>query len=315
MLVNRRANRARTAQRSEFREASHQASRSGTKMTKEAYLRQGSRFSVMEDLEDEEHLTPKDALVIYSAKEADNQAIADLAKHSSRQNEIKKDRSGSAKVMAQEKRKDLEKKQGQRNEVSAKVKPIYRPKMSIPGSSPNGPNSSNGAIKPNIIIDGQVMGEVANTMGPVQIARDVGFSSGPSSLNEGMKSNSAKLVGPKKILNGDVLDQKATENPSNLSVNKEAMGKKNIKGHRIHNVVHGSTISAGQEESKILENPIELNGTMTCMEHSSDSNVEQPPDQWDPNEDVAPDFMEANELVVAEAHLVQRQEGGVDRPR
>ncbi|KAI9110749.1 hypothetical protein K1719_018187 [Acacia pycnantha] len=234
-------------------------------MTKEAYLRQGSRFSVMEDLEDEEHLTPKDALVIYSAKEADNRySRSGEALISAKRNQ--KGQIRFNKVMAQEKRKDLEKKQGQRNEVSAKLKPIYRSKMSIPGSSPNGPNSSNGAIKPNIIIDGQVMGE------------------------------------------------KATENPSNLSVNKEAMGKKNIKGHRIHNVVHGSTISVGQEESKILENPVELNGTMTCMEHSSDSNVEQPPDQWDPNEDVAPDFMEANELVVAEAHLVQRQEGGVDRP-
>ncbi|KAI9119497.1 hypothetical protein K1719_009373 [Acacia pycnantha] len=291
MLVNRRASRNRVVQRSDFREAQRLSSGPGAKATSANYIGQRSRFAAIEGLEEEDRLTKEDRLVIHSAKIAGNQATSSVPNNSAKHTQIRKDRYTSVKV----KGKEPEDRSGRKHDAGPRAKSVYKPKVMKETCSTglvvrnqaslSGPNIPNGGVEP-----------IASSQKGLN---NINGANGPPSVENSNQDRIHK-----------VQDQVSKESSSlhNEIIpypdNNKSMGKKNNKGQRMHNVVRGSIDNVTQQEPQALtEAPMELNSNISCVEQSSE--------HWDPNDDVAPDFMEANELAMAESHSVQRYEASV----
>ena len=89
---------------------------------------------------------------------------------------------------------------------------------------------------------------------------------------------------------------------------KSSEGKSKNKTQRAHIIVQGNLNTLSQQDpSMAFPNNAptgELAYGVSPMDHSSHS-----ADQWDPNEDIAPDFLEDNDMIVSETQAQQQDEG------
>ena len=104
----------------------------------------------------------------------------------------------------------------------------------------------------------------------------------------------------------------ANLNNSNELIKNMVTKKSNdkaAKGQRTHVIIHGSLNTKPQQEIEALN---VSSGPTQDTPHLDDL---RPPEHWDPNDDVAPDFLEANGTFVAETQCEKEHRSGTGGPR
>ncbi|KAI9108072.1 hypothetical protein K1719_020945 [Acacia pycnantha] len=277
MLVSRRGNRTRLPQRSDFKEQ-RQSSKNGTKVTKSSFVGQSSRFAAIEDLQDDQHLTAAETAV--NQGEA-GQTEAHLPTNSVSQNSNKRERVSLRKPSGQSKRKEAAGlSQSQKTELGPNNKTFYKLKSGGPILS-------------------------TNEAGPANALTDLDH------------------VDPKKMVTIASEEKSNTSNEMVPHMGSRKVQDKQSKGHRIHTIVQGNLNIKSHQSSPALT----VNSNASKIDHlSGDSSKAphqdaaqlhdlRPPEHWDPNDDVAPEFLEANGTYVAETQLENQQDEGSGGPR
>ncbi|KAI9084721.1 hypothetical protein K1719_033365 [Acacia pycnantha] len=305
MIVSWKSNKSRPFQRSDTRNDARQAAVSNGRMTKASHAGRQSRFSPIEDLETEENLTADEG------KQAANRGL-DMGMV--RREERRSDKPISVKSVAQEKKKSPA---GNQNfGVTQKQKITYRPKEnkgetgskeSKSESSPNGP----GRIGPHEFLGASSLED----KGDLQ-KNGLNKEGGP--MGGGNTGGQYDMECVDFIEEHHALNQ-VPETNTQLVLHKDHKKGKKTKGPRTHNLVHGCLDQKINQSLDIQsENPDNPNEQFHDLpveqnQHLPHFNNPRPPDNWDPNEDVAPDFMEANGSFVAETQFDQQRGEEVGR--
>ncbi|KAI9073167.1 hypothetical protein K1719_044873 [Acacia pycnantha] len=251
-------------------------------MTKASSIGQRSRFAAIGNLEDDVLLTSAEAI---DTPNVEGQLQDPVAIQSLSQKTNKRERANSAKLSTQAKKKEPSgNAHGQKFELGQKIKPTY--KLKEAKSTSLGPKVN------------------AESDGPANSLAIVG------------QCDSDKMVSPMHECNiiapNEVVPQMG---------NKKAHDKLG-NGHRTHIIVHGNLNSKSQQGPKassvntMATHKDQISGdlSMEPNQGASQLNNLRPPEHWDPNDDVAPDFLEANGSFVAETRFERQHEGGTGDP-
>ncbi|KAI9072872.1 hypothetical protein K1719_045168 [Acacia pycnantha] len=283
MLVNRR-NRGRPLQRNDSRQLL--SSGTGVRTVNTTTIGQQSRFAALGDLANLDQVN-------HSARQT---------VHRSEQTEFRKDRLPTMKpINSGRKEEPAGNLRSKGMDLNAKSKGHYRVKQASSGPIP--------ATRPSSSVEGI---HVAHSIGPHE--RDEAFNLLKTNSNDSGPSVALNQSKSPKVLVQSTEDRITTNNEMVLHVGHKKSSGRQSRGQRTHNVVHGNLVNLGHQKNEVIEQSHadpSLEQTQIMPQRTSPRSS----DHWDPNEDVAPDFMEANVSFVAETQFEQQNEGGSRRPR
>lgn len=262
-----------------------------------ASSRQGLRFAAIEVMDEDDRLTRDDCLVRTEVRQLDLKSSL-----------------GKSSVLLV-KRNTAGKSNGQKVSLGFKPKVQFRPKQDKaivgPSSHEGGPIIiQEGNSGPDHALDqaGQSNAFQNKMKEGVKLVNELGHEFSKSEIPIGLDCNKQLAHTPDGNHNGS--NAMVLHMSSKKSVDKKSKNK----NQRTHVIVQGNISTVAQQGSSSNKSNNKHNKEpshdATIMEQNDHSD-----EQWDPNEDIAPDFLEDNGMIVPETQLHQIDDGGSEQAR